>query len=181
MRLYLVRHGRARVSFGEALDPGLDPVGAGQADAMARRLQPLGPLAIVASPMQRTRETAAPLERLWNRAARIEPAVSEIPTQALALDKRHEWLRSAMAGRWSELDADLARWRDGVIQALVAIGEPAVVVSHFIAINVAVGAALGDDRVVVFSPDHCSITVLEVDTGALRLVERGAEAATSVL
>jgi broad specificity phosphatase PhoE len=181
MRLYLVRHGRARASFGEALDPPLDPVGVGQAEAMARRLGPVGPLALVASPMQRTRETAAPLERLWSRTARIERMVSEIPTPALALDRRQEWLRGVMAGHWSGLDADLGRWRAAVLQALLAMREPTVVISHFIAINVAVGAALGDDRVVVFSPDHCAITVVEIDGGALRLVERGAEAATGLL
>jgi broad specificity phosphatase PhoE len=56
-----------------------------------------------------------------------------------------------------------------------------VVFSHFVAINVAVGEATGDDRVTVFSPDHCSVTVLDVVDGTLRLVERGAEAATRVL
>jgi hypothetical protein len=33
-----------------------------------------------------------------------------------------------------------------------------------------------DERVVVFSPDNCSITILEVDDGMLRLVEKGHEA-----
>ncbi len=181
VRLYLVRHARAAATFAEARDPGLDPAGAAQAEAVAARLAPLGPLPIVASPLRRTRETAAPLERLWRRAARIEPAVAEIPSCEPGLAERGEWLRGVMAGRWSEVSPDLRTWRRGVLDAFRAIAEPSVVVSHYIAINVAVGAATGDDRVVSFAPDHCSVTVVDVDGDALRLIERGAEAATRAL
>jgi broad specificity phosphatase PhoE len=182
MRLYLVRHGRAAATFGEAVDPGLDPTGAEQAEWMARKLYPLGPLDLVSSPMRRTRETAVPLERLWKRAARVEPAVSEIPSPAaMTLEERHHWLRGVMTARWSELDAELRAWRDRVVEAVRAMRSPAVVVSHFIAINVAVGAAVDDDRVVIFSPDHCSVTVLGLDDGRLSLVEQGVEGATRVL
>ena len=59
--------------------------------------------------------------------------------------------------------------------------ESAVIFSHFVAINVAVGEATGDDRVAPFSPDHCSVTVIDVVDGALRLVERGTESVTPVL
>ena len=52
--------------------------------------------------------------------------------------------------------------------------------SHFIAINVAIGAALGDDRLVIRSLDNCSVTVIEVTDGALRLVEGGHEADTLI-
>lgn len=181
VRLYLVRHGHAAASFAEARDPGLDAVGAAQAEAVAARLAPLGPLPIVASPLRRTRETAAPLERRWRRAARIEPAVAEIPSCEPGLAARGEWLRGVMAARWAALPADLRAWRRGVLAALLAIPEPSVVVSHYIAINVAVGAATADARVVSFAPDNCSVTVLDADGGALRLVERGAEGAARVL
>jgi broad specificity phosphatase PhoE len=181
VRLYLVRHGRAAASFGEAVDPGLDPTGAEQAEWMARKLYPLGPLDLVSSPMRRTRETAAPLERLWKRPARIEPAVSEIPSPDMTLEARHQWLRGVMTRRWPEFDAELRGWRDQVIETFRAMRPPAVIVSHFIAINVAVGAATNDDRVVIFSPDHCSVTVLELEAGRLRLVEQGVEGATRVL
>lgn len=148
---------------------------------MAEHLFPLGPLGLVVSPLRRTRETAAPLERRWGRAGRLEPAVAEIPSPHEGLADRGEWLRRAMAGRWRDLGPELAAWRRHVVEALVAIGEPAVVVSHFIAINVAVGEALGDDRVVTFAPDHCSITIVDVDGGRFRLVERGPEATTALL
>ncbi|HEY3101908.1 MAG TPA: histidine phosphatase family protein, partial [Methylomirabilota bacterium] len=55
VRLYLVRHGKAAASFSEARDPGLDDAGAAQAEAMAERLAPLGPLPIITSPLRRTR------------------------------------------------------------------------------------------------------------------------------
>jgi broad specificity phosphatase PhoE len=85
------------------------------------------------------------------------------------------------AGRWAAQAPELQAWRRRVVEALGAIREPSVVVSHYIAINVAVGGATGDDRVVSFAPDHCSVTLVEVEDGALRLIERGAEAATRVL
>jgi len=53
-------------------------------------------------------------------------------------------------------------------------------VSHFIAINAAVGVANGDDRVVSFRPDNCSCTVLESDGDCLTLIELGRERETLV-
>jgi broad specificity phosphatase PhoE len=181
VRLYLVRHGRAAASFDEAVDPGLDPTGLAQAEAVAARLGPLGPLPIVVSPLRRTRETAAAFERQWRRAAKVEPAVSELPTPGLALAVRREWLRDIMARRWPDLGPDLLVWRRAVLATLAGIPEDSVIVTHFVAINVAAGEATGDDRVLCFSPDHCSVTVVDAEDGALRLVERGAEASTPVL
>jgi len=181
VRLYLVRHGKAAASFSEASNPGLDDTGAAQAEAMAERLAPLGPLPIVTSPLRRTRETAAPLERRWRFTARIEPAVGEIPSPMEAPAARGEWLRGVMAGAWSAQSEDLKLWRQDVADALLALQRPTVVVTHFVAINVAVGIAEGDDRVIGFTPDHCSVTVLDVEDGALRLVRRGARRATQVL
>jgi len=181
VRLYLVRHGKAAASFSEAPNPGLDDTGAGQAEAMAERLAPLGPLPIVTSPLRRTRETAAPLERRWRFTARIEPAVGEIPSPMEDPAARGEWLRGVMAGVWSAQTDDLKLWRQDVGDALLALQRPTVVITHFVAINVAVGIAEGDDRVIGFAPDHCSVTVLDVEDGALRLVRRGAQRATQVL
>lgn len=181
VRLYLVRHARPAGTFAEVRDPGLDATGLAQAAALAERLGPRGPLPILTSPLRRTRETAAPLERRWRRAARVEPAVAEIPSCESDLARRGAWLRGVMAGRWPELPPELQTWRGGVLAGLVAIEETSVVVTHYVAINVAVGHATRDDRVLCFAPDHCSVTIVEIDGGAMRLVERGAEAATPVL
>jgi broad specificity phosphatase PhoE len=68
----------------------------------------------------------------------------------------------------------LAR-RQGVIEALLALDADSVVFTHFIAINVVVGAATGDDRVACFWPDNGSITIVEADGSSLSLIERGDE------
>ena len=74
-KLYLVRHGQAAAAWDEDPDPGLNDVGQGQAEAMAARMAPLGPLPIVVSPLRRTRETARPLEAAWSVTGAVEPAV----------------------------------------------------------------------------------------------------------
>ncbi len=51
-----------------------------------------------------------------------------------------------------------------------------VVVSHFVAINAAIGAALGTDQIVIAALDNCSQTVIDVVDGRLVLVEQGFEA-----
>jgi broad specificity phosphatase PhoE len=175
-RLYIVRHGRAAAGFGESHDPGLDELGREQAECVAQELAPRGPLSILSSPLRRTRETAAPLARLWNIEPVIEDAVAEIQSPTDNLQERVAWLREFMGGFWRNTTPPLAQWREDVIAALLAIREDTVIFSHYIAINVAVGTAIGDDRVVVFSPDNCSVTVFENEDGMLRLIEKGGEA-----
>lgn len=181
VRLYLVRHGKAAASFSEAADPGLDATGTAQAEAIAERLAPLGPLPIITSPLRRTRETAMPLERRWRFTARIEPAFGEIPSPMDDPAARGEWLRGVMTGTWSAQPVTLKTWRQQVVDGLVALRRTTIVVTHFVAINVAVGHAEGDERVVVFAPDNCSVTVLDIDDGVLRVARRGVERATQVL
>ena len=177
-RIYMVRHGRAAAGFGEDMDPGLDHLGHSQAEAVAERLGGLGPRAILSSPLRRTQETAAPLAKLWNRAPVIAPAVAEIPSpKGMSLEARVAWLRALMAGSWNDVGADLAQWRAACVAAVVALPSDTVVFSHYVAINVLMGAATGDDRVVCFSPENCSVTVFDNAGGKLALVERGSEAA----
>src|SRR5262249_25450672 len=146
-KIYLVRHGRAAAGFGESHDPGLDDVGRAQAESVAQELAARGPLPILTSPLRRTRETAAPLAALWRVEPKIEDAVAEIPSPTENLQERVTWLRQFMAGSWRNATMDLAAWREDVIAALLAIPDDTVVFTHYIAINVAVGAAVGDDRV----------------------------------
>ena len=57
---------------------------------------------------------------------------------------------SAMGGTWATSGARYVSWRVTASSAVCcAIDADTVVVSHFVAINAAIGAALGDDRVVV--------------------------------
>ncbi len=180
-RLYIVRHGRAAATFAEHADPGLDPLGRSQAEAVAEHLAPVGPIALLTRPLARARETSEPLARRWQRNVPIEPAVAEIPSPSgMSLSERADWLRGFMGGSWRDASRQLAQWREEAIAALTAIKEDTVIFSHFIAINVAAGAAESDDRVILFRPDNCSVTILDVEGGALSLVERGREAETKV-
>ena len=179
--LYLIRHGQAGAGFGQAYDPGLDATGLAQAEAIADELESLGPLPVVTSPLQRTRQTAAAFEKRWKVQARIEPAVAEIPSPTKDLHARADWLRQAMRGRWSALAPRYQEWREQVVAALLALRTTTVVTSHFIAINAAVGAATQDGRVICFEPDNCSCTRLEVRAGRLHLVELGRQRETRIL
>ena len=117
------------------------------------------------SPLLRCQETAAASAAAWNVGAAIEPGVAEIPSpEGVAMADRVEWLRVAMAGTWAALGRAVhrvPRRRGG--DACVALPDDTVVTSHFIAINAVIGAALGDDRLVIRSLDNCSVTVVDVD------------------
>lgn len=180
-RLYLVRHGRAAAGWDTDPDPGLDEIGQRQAHAVAARLAPLGPLPVLTSPLLRCRETAEPLAGSWGVEPRIELAVAEIPSpQGIAMADRIEWLRVAMRGTWVDLGARYVTYRDQVVGKLVALEDDSVVFSHFVAINVAIGASIGDDRLVVRSLDNCSVTVIDVVDCSLQLVESGHETDTLI-
>jgi broad specificity phosphatase PhoE len=176
----LVRHGRAAAGWDDA-DPPLHDVGHAQADAMAAALggeaRPL-----FTSPLRRTRETAAALERLWGVAAVVEPAVGEVVAPTPELDARVAWLRGFLAGTYAEAGADYRAWRDRVLAAFAAMPDRAVVVTHFVAINAAIGKAWGDDRVTCQPVDNCSRTTIEIDATAheWRVLELGAAAQTVV-
>ncbi len=79
-RTYLVRHGKAAAGFDGHLDPGLDETGAREAREAAQVLAPLGPLALLTSPLARAMETAIPLAARWQREPLIEERVAEIPS-----------------------------------------------------------------------------------------------------
>ncbi len=180
-RLYLVRHGRAAAGWDTDPDPGVDEIGQRQAAAVATKLAPLGPLPIVTSPLRRCQETAVPLATSWSIDPRIEPAVAEIPSpEGVAMADRIEWLRDAMRGAWLDLGSRYVDYRDQVVNTLTAMEGDAVVFSHFIAINVAIGVATDDDRLVVRSLDNCSVTIVDLVDGALQLVESGHEADTLI-
>jgi broad specificity phosphatase PhoE len=178
--LFLVRHGRAAAGFDGHHDPGLDDLGRTQAASTATILAPLGPLAIYSSPLARARETALPLAEQWGVELLIEHRVAEIPSPTDDLAQRAAWLHDAMQGRWRALPADLQLWRHTLIERLLGMHEDSVVFCHFIAINVAVGAALADDRLVCFRPGYGSVTRLANNDGRLRIIELGRESETLV-
>ena len=179
-RLILVRHGEAAAGWAADVDPGLSERGRTQADAMAAALRADGPMPIVVSPLRRTRETAAPLEATWGVEARVDPAVGEIPSPIEDLAERGSWLADLFGRTWDELTPDLHAWRDSVLDGLRAIGQDSVVVTHYVAINVAVGTATGSQAFVSYNPDYCSQTVVDVDGDRLSVVRLGDERTTRV-
>ena len=90
-----------------------------------------------------------------------------------------------MSGTWSDLiatnGARYERFRTDLLEALASIQHDAVVYSHFVAINVVVGAAMGDDRVVIASLDNCSVTTVTSDRcGGFAIEQIGNEADTLI-
>lgn len=181
IRIHLVRHGRATAGWDVDPDPGLDELGARQADTAAATLA-AGPRAVLlSSPLRRCRETASPLAARWGAEVGIEPRVAEIPSpDGVPMGERVEWLRAAMRGTWADLGPRYTTFRDDIVTALTSLTEPTVVFSHFIAINAVIGAATGDDRLVIRSLDNASITVVEVGDGRIHLLSGGHEADTLI-
>lgn len=197
-RILLVRHGQAAASFTDDADPGLDELGVDQACALADRLRSNLPLLMISSPLKRARETAAPLlqmhvdalsgetidtshvETLPIETLHIETRMSEIPSPGLSLSDRGAWLGQVMQGRWSEQSGSLAQWRTDLISCLNEQQQDCVIFTHFVAINVAVGYAEGNDQVSIFRPGNTSITELVSDGESLTLVKRGEQAVSIV-
>jgi broad specificity phosphatase PhoE len=182
-KLYLVRHGEPTGSWGTSPDPdpGLSEQGHRQASATAEQLALKAPAHIVSSPLRRASETAAPLAGRLQKVPLIAPVVAEIPTPA-HVDQavRGDWLRAIMAQAWPQIDPELQQWRARAVHYLIGISGDTAIFSHYVLINVAVGAAIGDDRVHCFAPAHASVTLLETNGKGLTLVELGATG-TSVI
>ena len=175
--LYLVRHGLAAAGVAD-LDPGLDAVGHQQAKVTAETLSQPSVTRLIVSPLRRTRETAAPMAELLGLAPEIRAEVAEVFDPSMPVADRTSMIGPFMAGRWSDQTSVLRAWRQLVVDTLHAFGlasaakeEDVVVVTHYIAIGVAVGEAMGDDRVVPVPIANCSITAIEIDAihGGLRV------------
>lgn len=179
-KLYLIRHGEASGTWADSLDPGLSELGQRQAEEVATRFASQDPLQLVSSPLLRCQETSLPLSDAWKGDPTIERAVAEVVAPHEGLEERIAWLREFMPSNWGEQEGAQQAWRANVVRALVDLPQDTVIFTHFIAINAAVGAATGDDRIVNFRPDNCSVTVMESIADELRLVEKGKEAETKV-
>ncbi len=180
-KLYMIRHGEAAAGWGHDPDPGLSDNGAQQAESVAAHMaRYYSPMAIKASPMRRCQETARPLTGLWDVKQDCDPRISEISSPTDDLEERTAWLRQLMMSTWETGGPTVTGWRQSVIHALLECKEDTVLFSHFVAINAAAGAALGENRVLMFQPDNCSVTVFSNDGGKLSLLEKGREAETLV-
>ena len=183
MSLYLVRHGRASAGWDADPDPGLDATGREQALAVAARLAGLGLRPVLTSPYRRCRETAHPIAERWRTAPEVVAELGEIPSpDCVPIERRGEWLMEAMGGTWADLGGRWIAYRDALVASVRSLAaRDAVAVTHFVAINAVIGAATGDDRVMIRSLDNCSVTVVDArGDGSLVLLEGGGEADTHV-
>ena len=128
------------------------------------------------SPMRRCRETAEPLALEWRLAPVIDERVGEITSPDHDLTSRGAWLDKVLHDEWSRLAPELQRWRDDVVNCLVQMEVDTIVVTHFVCINAAIGAATGDDRVVCRRVGNCSTTTFETGGRELVLVAEPVEA-----
>ena len=176
----LVRHGRTpttgAVLPGRAPGLSLSDEGRRQAEAVAERIAGLGKIAAVyASPLERTRETAAPIARATGTRVRIDRGLLECDFgewtggELKKLSKLPEW---RTVQRWpsgfrfpgGESFTEMQGRITSALQRLVKrhCGERIVVVSHADPIKAAVADAVGThldlfQRIVV-SP--CSVTAI---------------------
>jgi broad specificity phosphatase PhoE len=181
MNIFLVRHGEAAARWDESHDPGLSELGRPQAAEAARLLVGQVPpgIRLLSSPLQRARETAAPLAAaLGSEPAIVEP-FREIPTP-VAMAERQTWLNRIARQTWGEQPAMVQDWRRALLAALREIREPTVVFTHFMVLNVIVGALQDEDRVVSFLPDNASVTSLRGYGDDLQLAELGRQFRTKV-
>lgn len=179
--LYLVRHGEAAGAWDQSTNPGLSDLGREQAESVATRLkEELSPLPLFTSPLKRTRETSEPLARLWNREAEVAPPLTEIPSTGIDFKDRRNWLNNVMQQSWPDQAGFLLDWRSNLIKFAQNMTGDAVLITHFVVINCLVGACEGDDRVLIFRPNYCSVTRIRVTDGELGLIEKGSEAVTVV-
>jgi broad specificity phosphatase PhoE len=90
-----------------------------------------------------------------------------------------------MSGTWTriaEMSGDRYRtYKESVVHTVSSMKVDTVVFSHFVAINIVIGAALNDDRMVIAHLDNCSVTTVDVaPDGTLTIVEMGREADTLI-
>lgn len=178
--IYLVRHGEASAGWGHVHDPGLSELGVRQARQVAETLRDQAIEQALTSPMARCQQTAAPFSELSGLPAKIDPAVTEIPTPQ-GLDDRVSWLRGFMSGSWDQAPSIIADWRMALLERAHALNEQTIVFTHFIAINTIVGHIKGSQAVTSFRPGHCSVTKLCRTANGLEIDSLGSEAATQVL
>lgn len=182
--IHLIRHARPASAWdGGDADHGVDAIGRAQAGDAAKRLPSLArelrPRQIASSPLRPCRETAAALGKLLGKDVVVDDALGEIPPpRALALADRPAGLARALSGSWGEINYAVGRrW----VHAAVARHPGAAIFSHFVALNGVVSLLRYLNAVVVFRPDHASITALTWSASGLGLASPGREAATGVL
>jgi probable phosphoglycerate mutase len=175
VELLLIRHAEPmRVVAGEVAgpaDPGLTERGAEQARRLADWLEHEQIDAIVASPLRRARETAAPLAATFGLDPVVIDDISEydahsdeyIPIEELRALKDDRW-QATVEGRWADVGGvDPAAFQARVVPAIDAIiadhpGQKVAAFSHGGVVNVYLAHVLDTARLLWFHPEYTSIS-----------------------
>jgi probable phosphoglycerate mutase len=186
MDLLWIRHGepeRVEPGTGVRADPRLTEQGREQAQRLADWLAFESIDAVVASPMRRAIDTAAPLAAALGLDIEVVDGLIEydnnsdhyIPMEELRLNKDERW--SAMVeGRWDAFGADLPEVFRARVDATVAniverfAGQRVAAVCHGGVINVALGSALGVEQPLWFEPGYTSVSRMLASRTGIRSV-----------
>lgn len=179
-RLFLIRHAEPEGQWGgKDADPGLTKTGKVEATAAGERMAVHGRMKIISSPLKRAKETAAGVASIMGGQVQVDPRIGEVAAPPGTSDRR-KWLDETFPWgdqrtmrKWASTDPALQQWRQGVLQAATTLTEDAVFVTHYIAINVLVGAAMKSDFTIVCRPEFASITEMIVEDGQLIALFRG--------
>lgn len=161
MTIYLIRHGEAAQAWDEAPDPALSKTGKEQAVKLAEEYLPIVKnknFQLMSSPLLRAQQTALPFKESMGLAPIINQKIAEIPSPGIALKDRRDWLKALFTKRIKELEQPQLDWRNNIIQSISNLEKNTLIFSHFMTINAVVGWIKGDDRVVNYYPNYCSIT-----------------------
>lgn len=169
MDLLFIRHALpVRIEGGDGpADPELSDPGRRQADALAAWLADEAIDVVVASPLRRAQETAAPLARRLDLDVATVDGLAEfdrhapwyIPIEELKAADDPRW-HAMVAGDW-DLDPD--QFQRSVVEAVDGIiadnpGRTVAAVCHGGTINAYLSAVLGLDQLMFFVPDYTSVS-----------------------
>jgi probable phosphoglycerate mutase len=185
MELLLIRHAEpVRIVDADGpADPHLHQRGLAQAERLAVWLAEEELHALWSSPLQRARETAAPIAAAHNLAVTVDEELAEfdreansyIPIEELKAtgDPRY---RIMAEGRIEEMGAtDPEAFTAGVVLAMERVieanaGRTAAVVCHGGVINLYLGHVLGIERRMFFEPAYTSISRVVASRSGVRSV-----------
>jgi len=174
--VHLVRHGEAFASFDHP-DPGLSERGHRQAAHVAEWAKGTNARRLAVSPLQRTRETAAPIAAALAIEPEYRDEVAEVFDPTMPVAERVAMLPAFIASRWSEQPEGLRAWRHRVIETVTALvrdadaaGHDTIIVSHFVAIGAVIGEATGDDAIIPVPMANAAITTFATHANGLRLL-----------
>lgn len=181
MELLLIRHALpVRIEGGDGpADPELSEEGRRQADALAEWLAEERIDAVVASPLRRARETAAPLATGLGSEMDVVDGLAEfdreapwyIPIEELKAADDPRW-HAMLEGEWDldpdQFQRDVVAAVDGIVEANP--GRTVAAVCHGGTINAYLSALLGLDQLMFFVPDYTSISRVRASRSGPRSV-----------